>query len=160
MATVFKFIVEDKATKALGKDVRIDADGNALPKLGAGENAKPYTGSNRGVEHNRYMRVINPVLNRYTGGWWEKGTRVGRGAIGVVDMAVHKGVGAALTSVGAIVILQFAIMEAIKAYEKKKKEADKENQANYLKIKSGSTMIPKDYKITKNFFGKITYREQ
>jgi len=110
MATVFKFIVEDKATKALGKDVRIDADGNALPKLGAGENANPYTGSNRGVEHNRYMRLLNPVINRYTGGWWEKGVRLGRGAMGVVDVAKHKGIGAALSSVGAIVIIQFAIM--------------------------------------------------
>lgn len=160
MATTFRFIVEDKTTKNIGNNVSFDANGVAKPKIGAGENIDPYTGSNRGVEHNRYMRVINPVLNRYTGGWWEKGMRVGRGTVGVVDVAKHKGVASALTSVGAIIIVQFAIMETIKWYDKMKKEANNENQADYLRLKSGSTMLGKDYKITKNFFGKITYKEQ
>ena len=77
MATIFRFIVEDKATKALGNNVAIDANGVAVPKKGAGVKNVLGTGTlHNGVEHNRYMRAVNPVINRYTGGMWEKGVRL------------------------------------------------------------------------------------
>ena len=163
MATIYRFIVE--ARKATG--VSYDADGNPIPAKGAGSKgggsltAHNPSGKNRGgVEHNRYMRPINPLMNQLTGGWWEKGQRLGRAGAGVLDVAKTKGIGAALTSTGALIIMQFAIMMAVQAFKDQQKKAKEENQANFLKIKSGQTTIGQDYKVSKDIFGKITYRNQ
>jgi hypothetical protein len=163
MATIYRFIVE--ARKATG--VSYDANGNPIPVKGAGSKggfsltAHNPTGKNRGgVEHNRYMRPLNPLLNQITGGWWEKGTRLGRASAGVLDVANKKGIGAALGSTGALIIMQFAIMMAVQAFREQQKKAKEENQSNFLKIKSGQTTLGQDYKVSKDIFGKVTYRNQ
>ena len=164
MATIYRFIVE--ARKASG--VSYDADGNIVPRKGAGSKGGSLgsgsgfnLGGNRGgVEHNRYMRPINPLMNQLTGGWWEKGQRLGRAGAGVLDVAKTKGIGAALGSTGALLILQFAIMMGVQAFKDQQKKAREENQANYLKIKSGQTTLGQEYKVSKNIFGLITYRNQ
>jgi hypothetical protein len=163
MATIYRFIVE--ARKATG--VSYDADGNPIPVKGAGSKggfsltAHNPTGKNRGgVEHNRYMRPLNPLLNQITGGWWEKGTRLGRASAGVLDVANKKGIGSALVSTGALIIMQFAIMMAVQAFRDQQKKAKEENQSNFLKIISGQTTLGQDYKVSRNIFGKITYRNQ
>jgi hypothetical protein len=163
MATIYRFIVE--ARKATG--VSYDADGNPIPAKGAGSKgggsllAHNPSGKNRGgVEHNRYMRPINPLMNQLTGGWWEKGQRLGRAGAGVLDVAKTKGIGSALGSTGSLIILQFAIMMAVQAFRDQQKKAKEENQANFLKIKSGQTTLSQDYKVSRNIFGLITYRNQ
>jgi hypothetical protein len=163
MATIYRFIVE--ARKATG--VSYDADGNPIPAKGAGSKgggsllAHNPSGKNRGgVEHNRYMRPINPLMNQLTGGWWEKGQRLGRAGAGVLDVAKTKGIGAALGSTGALIIMQFAIMMAVQAFQDQQKKAKEENKSNYLKIVSGQTTIGQDYKVSRNIFGLITYRNQ
>jgi hypothetical protein len=164
MATIYRFIVE--ARKATG--VSYDADGNPIPAKGAGSKGGAsgsgsgfnFGGSRGGVEHNRYMRPINPLMNQLTGGWWEKGQRLGRAGAGVLDVAKTKGIGAALGSTGSLIILQFAIMMAVQAFKDQQKKAKEENQANFLKIKSGQTTLSQDYKVSRNIFGLITYRNQ
>jgi hypothetical protein len=163
MATIYRFIVE--ARKATG--VSYDADGNPIPAKGAGSKgggsllAHNPSGKNRGgVEHNRYMRPINPLMNQLTGGWWEKGQRLGRAGAGVLDVAKTKGIGAALGSTGALLILQFAIMMGVQAFRDQQKKAKEENKSNYLKIVSGQTTLGQDYKVSRNIFGLITYRNQ
>lgn len=163
MATIYRFIVE--ARKATG--VSYDADGNPVPAKGAGSKGggsltahNPFGKNKGGVEHNRYMRPINPLMNQITGGWWEKGQRLGRATAGVLDVGSKKGIGAALTSTGALIILQFAIMMAVQAFQDQQKKAKEENQSNFLKIKSGQTTIGQDYKVSKDIFGKITYGKQ
>jgi len=160
MATVFKFIVEDKATKSIGKEVQVDANGVVLPKNGAGIQLASFTGSNKGVEHNRYLRAINPILNRYTGGMWEKGTRMYRAGVGVIDTAKHSGLATAAIGVGAILIYQLIAIEAIKAIEKAIKAANEANHANFLKIKSGMLVLNRNDLPQKSLFGKITYGGQ
>jgi hypothetical protein len=49
---------------------------------------------------------------------------------------------------------------AVQAFRDQQKKAKEENQSNYLKIVSGQTTISQDYKVSKNIFGKITYRNQ
>lgn len=162
MATVYKFILEQRNVGG-GGDYSVDADGVVVPRKGAGNKGgggRIMTGSNRGVEHNRYGRLLNPVINRYTGGWWEKGMRMQRSVIGVVETTKTSGFGKALLSVGMIQIAQLGIMELVKYIEREKKKSNQSNQADYLRLRSGTTMIGKDYKITKNFFGKITYKSQ
>lgn len=163
MATIYRFIVE--ARKATG--VSYDADGNPVPAKGAGSKGggsltahNPFGKNSGGVEHNRYMRPINPLMNQLTGGWWEKGQRLGRATAGVFDVGAKKGIGAALGSTGALIIMQFAIMMAVQAFQDQQKKAKEENQSNFLKIKSGQTTIGQDYKVSKDIFGKITYGKQ
>jgi hypothetical protein len=164
MATIYRFIVE--ARQANG--VSTDADGNVIPVKGAGSKGGSsgsgsgfnFGGSRGGVEHNRYMRPINPLMNQLTGGWWEKGQRLGRASAGVLDVASKKGIGSALASTGSLIIIQFAIMMAVQAFKDQQKKAKEENQSNYLKIVSGQTTLGQDYKVSRNIFGKITYRNQ
>ena len=166
MATIYRFIVE--ARKATG--VSYDADGNPIPAKGAGSKgggsllAHNPSGKNRGgVEHNRYMRPINPLMNQLTGGWWEKGQRLGRSVMSLPEAFRTKDgkfTAAGFGSTGALLILQFAIMMGIQAFKDQQKKAKEENQANFLKIKSGQTTLSQDYKVSKNIFGLITYRNQ
>jgi hypothetical protein len=51
-------------------------------------------------------------------------------------------------------------MEIDKWFREQQKKAKEENQANYLKIVSGQTVLGQDYKVSRNIFGKITYRNQ
>jgi hypothetical protein len=163
MATIFRFIVEDKATKALGNNVAIDANGVAVPKKGAGVKNVLGTGTlHNGVEHNRYMRAVNPVINRYTGGMWEKGVRLKDASIGASAAYKTGGLGGAVASVGGILIAQFIIMEATKMIEKAIKDAKEDNQANYVKLRTGNQiMSSSNYSsIRQTLFGKVTYASQ
>jgi hypothetical protein len=163
MATIYRFIVEAQKSGS----ATYDADGNAIPRKGAGNKGGSsgsgsgfnFGGTRGGVEHNRYMRPINPLMNRLTGGWWEKGNRLGRAAIALPEQINKKGIGA-LGSVPALIMLQFAIMEIDRRFREQQKKAREENQANYLKIVSGQTTLGQDYKVSRNIFGLITYRNQ
>ena len=163
MATIYRFIVEAQKSGS----ATFDADGNAIPKKGAGNKGGSsgsgsgfnFGGSRGGVEHNRYMRPINPLMNQITGGWWERGQRLGRAAMSLPEQFNKKGLGA-LGSTGSLIILQFAIMMAVQAFREQQKKAREENQSNYLKIVSGQTTLGQDYKVSKNIFGKINYGKQ
>jgi hypothetical protein len=109
------------------------------------------------------MRPINPLMNQLTGGWWEKGQRLGRAAASLPEAFKTKQGkfnAAGFGSVGMLLILQFAIMMGVQAFKEQQKKAREENQSNFLKIKSGLTTIGQDYKVSKDIFGKITYRNQ
>jgi hypothetical protein len=164
MATIYRFIVEGVGTsdaKKLLENSDVDANGEIIPKKGAGSKggASLLAHNRGGVDHNRYMRPINPLINRMTGGYWEKGQRVGRAIQQLPADFKAKGMGA-LGSVASLILIQFAIMEIDKYVREQKKKAKEENQANYLKIVSGQTTIGTDYKVSRNIFGKITYRNQ
>jgi hypothetical protein len=169
MATIYRFIVESTGqaqTQNLLANNSVDANGVIIPKKGAGSKGggslvahNPTGKRGGGVDHNRYMRPINPLLNRMTGGYWEKGQRVGRAMAQLPSEFKASGMGA-LTSVASLILIQFAIMEIDKYVREQKKKAQEENQSNYLKIISGQTTIGTDYKVSRNIFGKITYRNQ
>jgi hypothetical protein len=163
MATIYRFIVEAQKSGSAS----FDADGNPTTRKGAGNKGGSsgsgsgfnFGGSRGGVEHNRYMRPINPLMNRLTGGWWEKGQRVGRAAMDLPNQFANKGVGA-LASTASLILLQFAIMQIDRWFREQQKKAKEENQQNYLKIVSGQTTLGQDYKVSRNIFGKINYRNQ
>jgi hypothetical protein len=109
------------------------------------------------------MRPINPLINQLTGGWWEKGQRLGRSVMSLPEAFRTKDgkfTAAGFGSTGALLILQFAIMMGVQAFKDQQKKAKEENQSNFLKIKSGQTTLGQDYKVSKDIFGKITYRNQ
>jgi hypothetical protein len=164
MATIYEFIIRSQG--GVSGTTQVDADGNAIPLKGAGVKGgtsltahNPTGKSSGGVDHNRYMRPINPLINRWTGGFWEKGQRGFNAARQLPAEMKAKGVGA-LTSVAGLILLQLAIMEFDKWFREQQKKAKEENKANFLKITSGQTVLSQDYKVSKNIFGKITYRNQ
>jgi hypothetical protein len=169
MATIYRFIVESTGqaqTQNLLANNSVDANGVLIPKKGAGSKGggslvahNPTGKRGGGTEHNRYMRPINPLLNRVTGGYWEKGTRGVRAGTQLAREFDSVGM-KAFAGTASLILLQLAIMEIDKWFREQKKKAKEENQANFLKIKSGQTTIGTDYKVTRDFFGKVNYTKQ
>ena len=157
MATIYEFIVRDQ-TKG-GKKIMVDDETGEVIGKSSVAKEKPFSGSNKGVDHNRYMRAVNPLINRYVPGF-EKYVRSGRAIVGVYDTLVQTGITSAMTSVGAIVLLELALTKLDDLRREKIEEAKKENIANYNKLITGQTQLSQNVKATKNIFGKITFKNQ
>jgi hypothetical protein len=157
MATIYRFIVEEKQGNAGHTNT---VDGASVPRNGAGNKGFNLGGMFGGTEHNRYMRPINSVMNRVTGGVWERGVRVTKAGANVLNAGATDGLAGILGSVGFYIIVQFLVIEMMKMFEQEKKKAREENQANFLKIKTGQTVLGPDYKINRDIFGRITYSNQ
>ena len=157
MATIYEFIVRDQTKD--GKKLMVDNETGEVIGKSSVAKEKPLSGSNKGVDHNRYMRAVNPLINRYVPGF-EKYVRGGRSIVGMYDTLVQKGIKSAITSVGAIVLLELALTKLDDLRREKIEEAKKENIANYNKIITGQTQLSQNVKATKNIFGKITFKNQ
>ena len=157
MATIYEFIVRDQTKN--GKQEMIDPEtGEVIAKKSVAKE-KPLSGSNKGVDHNRYMRAVNPLINRYVPGF-EKYVRGGRAIVGVYDTLVHTGIKSAITGVGAIVLLELALTKLDDMRREKLEETKKENIANYNKLVTGQTQLSQNVAATKNIWGKITFKNQ
>ena len=157
MATIYEFIVRDQTKN--GKQEMIDPDtGEVIAKKSVSKE-KPLSGSNKGVDHNRYMRAVNPLINRYVPGF-EKYVRGGRAVVGVYDTFVKEGLTASLTSVGAIVLLEMVLTKLDDMRREKIEEAKKENIANYNKLVTGQSQLSQNVVATQNIWGKITFKNQ
>lgn len=157
MATIYEFIVRDQTKN--GKQEMIDPEtGEVISKKSVAKE-KPLSGSNKGVDHNRYMRAVNPLINRYVPGF-EKYVRGGRAVVGVYDTFVKEGLTASLTSVGAIVLLEMVLTKLDDMRREKIEEAKKENIANYNKLVTGQSQLSQNVVATQNIWGKITFKNQ
>ena len=157
MATIYEFIVRDQTKD--GKKLMVDSETGEVIGKNSVAKEKPLSGSNKGVDHNRYMRAVNPLINRYVPGF-EKYVRGGRAIMGVYDTLVQTGIKSAITGVGAIVLLELALTKLDDLRREKIEEAKKENIANYNKLITGQTQLSQNVKATKNIFGKITFKNQ
>ena len=157
MATIYEFIVRDQTKD--GKKLMVDSETGEVIAKSSVAKEKPLSGSNKGVDHNRYMRAVNPLINRYVPGF-EKYVRGGRAIVGMYDTLVQTGIKSAITGVGAIVLLELALTKLDDLRREKIEEAKKENIANYNKIITGQTQLSQNVKATKNIFGKITFKNQ
>ena len=157
MATIYEFIVRDQTKD--GKKLMVDNETGEVIGKSSVAKEKPLSGSNKGVDHNRYMRAVNPLINRYVPGF-EKYVRGGRAIVGVYDTLVQTGIKSAITGVGAIVLLELALTKLDDLRREKIEEAKKENIANYNKLITGQTQLSQNVKATKNIFGKITFKNQ
>ena len=157
MATIYEFIVRDQTKN--GKQEMIDPDtGEVIAKKSVSKE-KPFSGSNKGVDHNRYTRAINPLVNRYVPSF-EKYVRSGRAITGVIDTTLKEGLKAGLTSVGAVVLYELAIIAIDNWRRDQIEKANQENLANYNKLVSGQSQLSQNVQATKNIFGKITFKNQ
>ena len=164
MATIYKFIIEQKQTgggSGTGRGGKPKATkgaakkGKYVPLFGGGEKG--------GVEHNRKMRAINPILNKITGGVWEKGVRVGRALGGVVKKNTETGklaIGGPAIAILIAFILQTAWNITAKYNQKDRQLAEKSNVDNFNAMENGTGAIHGSYRIMVNgWSGRITYNE-
>lgn len=161
MATIYRFVIEQKASRggsgSTGPRARKGAakKGRDLPLLWGGDKG--------GVEHNRKMRAINPILNKITGGVWEKGMRLGRAFGGLIKRNTETG----KLSIGGpaiAIIIAFVLMQTwnmIQNWNQRVRvSAEKANTSNYKHLENGTSAIHGAYKVmVDGWSGRITYNE-
>jgi len=160
MATIYRFIVEQKASGGTGGR-KSSADSGISKKATAkkGRWVSILGGEKGGVEHNRKMRAINPLLNKMTGGYWEKGMRVGRAGLGLVQKNTETGqIGFSGTAFA--IIIAFVLQVIFKYQSKMRTIADEENKRNFKALENGVGAVHGDYEIVANMFsGRQTYNQ-
>ena len=157
MATIYRFIVEQK-TRSTG-DGRRPSGGIGKGAAKKGRWVSVIGGEKGGVEHNRKMRAINPLLNRMTGGGWEKGMRLTRAGLGLVQKNTETGkFGVSGTSIA--IIVAFVIQTLLRYQKSEMLKAEKANTQNYQQLENGVGAIHGQYKISTNFWtGRHTYNQ-
>lgn len=159
MATIYRFIIEQKTTRTNDGRKGGTSEGKRKTTAKKGRYVSLFGGSKGGVEHNRKLRAINPLLNRITGGWWEKGMRIGRAAMGLVKQ--HNISGKLAISTTAVAILfAFTLQTLMKWQQSERVRAEKLNAQNFKQLENGIGAIHGQYKISQNAFtGRFTYNQ-
>lgn len=157
MATIYRFIVENKQSGS--GSGRKNNSAPSKKTTGKGKWVSAFAGEKGGVEHNRKMRAINPLLNRATHGYWEKSTRIGRAGLGLIQTNTLTGA-MRLSPVASAIIIAFVIQTLLKVQRKQIVEADKQNTQNFKSMETGISAIHGEYRIARNYWsGKIDYNE-
>ena len=158
MATIYRFIVEQKITQT--GSGRNPSSGQGKGAAKKGRSVSFFGGDKGGVEHNRKLRAINPLLNRMTGGWWEKGMRLTRAGIGLGKSISKNGAKGALNGPALYIILAFIITTLLKFQQQQLLQAQKMNAQNYLQLENGVSSVHGQYKISTSFWtGRHTYNQ-
>ena len=159
MATIYKFIVEQKLSG--GGTGRNDSASKPAKRTPAkkGKWVSIFGGSRGGVEHNRKMRAINPLLNKATGGVWEKSMRVGRAGLGLFKRNTETGkIG--ISGPAIAIIIAFLVQMLLKWHKHEQVKAQKLNSQNYRQLENGVGAVHGQYKITTNYLtGRQTYNQ-
>ena len=161
MATIYRFIIEQKSSSQVadsgGRQVRVASSKKTVSKKG--KMVSLFSGENGGVEHNRKMRAINPLLNRMTGGYWEKGMRLTRAGLGLIkrnNQTGHIGIGGPALAI----IIQMIIIAVLKIQRNEQLKAERLNAQNFKQMENGVNAIHGQYKITTNYWnGRQTYNQ-
>lgn len=159
MATIYRIIVEQSA-KSKGEDGRKGGNRLGTGKPHAGKTTTLLNSARGGVEHNRKMRAINPVLNKATGGYWEKGMRLGRAGLGLVKFDATTGAFAGLSGTAMAIIIAFVLQVLIKINDRERQKAQELNAQNYKMLENGVGAIHSSYEVNTNFWtGRQTYNQ-
>lgn len=161
MGTIYRFIVENKTTGGNGGNGR-KARNTTSKKTTAktGRSVALFGGDKGGVEHNRKFRAINPLLNKATGGWWEKGTRLGRAGMGLIQVNSETGAFAGLSGVAVAIIIAFIIQTVLKVQAQQRQKAEELNAQNFKMLENGVGSINGQYQITTNYWnGRQTFNQ-
>lgn len=156
MATIYRFIIEQNTSgKSSGRNTQTKTKSSGKTKtitlLGSAKG---------GVEHNRKLRAINPLLNKLTGGVWEKGMRVGRAGLGILKFNQETGAIAGVSGVAIAVIISFAIQEIFKWQNREREKANKLNTQNYKALESGHSSVHGAYEVSANGWnGRLSYNQ-
>lgn len=157
MATIYRFIVEQQ--QGGGSSGR---KSGSTTKKNAKDKSFTLMGS-MGVEHNRKLRAINPVLNKATGGYWEKGMRLGRAGLGLMKFKKTADGSAAFAGFSAVaiaIIVSFLLQTSMKHHQRLIERNEKANKQNYRKLETGQDAIHTYFEVSTNLWtGKRTYNE-
>ena len=157
MATIYRFVVEQKVSSK--GDGRKTTDGTGKGASKKGRMVSIFGGEKGGVEHNRKLRAINPLLNRMTGGWWEKGMRLGRAGVGLVQRNTETGK-LGLSGPAVAIIIAFIVQMLLKWQQQEIQKAKKLNAQNFKQLENGVGAIHGSYKVTTAFWtGRHTYNQ-
>ncbi len=159
MATIYRFIVEQKAVRG-GDGRRTKPEGSGRKSAAKkGRWVSIIGGEKGGVEHNRKLRAINPLINRATGGWWEKGMRVGRAGAGLVTRNTETGK-LGISGPAIAIIIAFAIQMLLKWQKIEQIKAQKLNAQNYKQLENGIGAIHGQYEVSTHVLtGRHTYNQ-
>ena len=158
MATIYRFIVEQKVSQS--GSGRNPSSGQGKGAAKKGRSVSFFGGDKGGVEHNRKMRAINPLLNRMTGGMWEKGMRLTRAGIGMTKSIEKNGIKGIFSGPALYIIVALVITMLMKWQDQERIKAEKANTQNYQQLENGVGAIHGQYKITTNFWtGRHTYNQ-
>lgn len=162
MATIYKFIIEQKAAAEKSGRKGGESTKSTRATKGAAKKGKMvsiFGGEKGGVEHNRKMRALNPLINRMTGGAWEKGMRVGRAGLGLVQRNDETGkLGLSGPAIAILIAFFLKIgMDILKFYQDRAKE---QNTQNFKQLENGVGAVSGQYKVSTNFWtGRHEYNQ-
>ncbi|MBQ2637008.1 MAG: hypothetical protein IJG09_10015 [Methanobrevibacter sp.] len=156
MATIYRFIVEQKNKTSSGRQAK-DSVGKGAAKKGKWVSI--FGGEKGGVEHNRKMRAINPLINRATGGLWEKGMRLGRATTGLIKRNTETGK-LAMSGPAIAIIIAMAIQAILKIQTLQRNSAQQRNSANYKMLENGVGNVRGEYELNVNMWSnRVTYNQ-
>lgn len=158
MATIYRFVIESKG-KGTSNGRSVDTP---QAKKGASKKGRWVSilgGEKGGVEHNRKMRAINPLLNKATNGYWEKGMRLGRAGAGLITKNTETGA-IGLSPVAIAIIIAFVIQTVLKIQARDIAIAEYKNTANFKALENGGSQIRQEYDINVNMWdGRVNYNQ-
>ena len=160
MATIYRFIVENK-TSGGGSGGRRSGESGGSRRTTAkkGRMVSIFGGSKGGVEHNRKMRAINPLLNKATHGYWEKGMRLGRAATGLVQKDTETGK-LGISGPAIAIIIAMCIQAVLKIQNIQRERAIARNNQNFKMLENGVGAISGEYDISVNLWNnRATYNQ-
>ena len=159
MATLYRFIIEQRTKESSGRKGG-DTTSTRASKGAAkkGKAVSLFGGEKGGVEHNRKMRAINPLLNKATYGIYEKGMRVGRAAFGLIKE--DKNGNRVISGVAVTILVQMVIMLLLSWQRRERLKAERENNQNFKQLENGYGSIHGAYEISTNILtGRHTYNQ-
>ena len=163
MATIYRFVIEQKQAKGSGTG----RSGSPRAEKGAAKKGKDlpllWGGEKGGVEHNRKMRAINPILNKITSGVWEKSMRLGRAAGGLIKQNTETGKlsisGPSIAIIIALILITAWNIVA-KFNQRDRATAERVNTENYKHLENGGSAVHGAYSLMVNqWSGRINYNE-
>lgn len=154
MATIYRFIIENG-----GSGGARSSGGGTKGAAKKGKWVSLLNSNKGGVEHNRKLRAINPVLNKATGGAWEKGMRLGRAGLGLVQRNDKTGK-LRLSGTALTIIIAFVLQELMKWWKFEQQKADKINSQNFKQMENGYNAVHGAYSVGLNIWtGQRTFNE-
>ena len=157
MATIYRFIIEQRQTQSSGRKNSGEQSKGVTAKKG--RMVSIFGGEKGGVEHNRKLRAINPLVNKVTHGYWEKGMRLGRAGLGLVQKNTETGK-MGISGPAFAIIIAFIIQTIMKWQVREYEKAQRFNAQNYKAMENGFGAVHSQYKVSTNFWsGRMTYNE-